>query len=105
MRVRVALHDLQLFFLAALAQQPSAQNPAPSPKLFASFGRRHRMMAKAKSERKPDQPNFALPIVQLAPYTASLENRVGSVAAPASCTEREAEMFSSVEGTAHSVTG
>ena len=104
MRVRVLCTLFTVLLLAALAQQPAAQNPAPV-KLFASSADVTAMMAKAKSERKPDQPNFALPIVQLAPYTASLENRVGSVAAPASLHEREAEMFYVVEGTGTLVTG
>jgi mannose-6-phosphate isomerase-like protein (cupin superfamily) len=105
MHVRVLCTIFTVFFLAALAPQPAAQNPAPAPKLFASSADVTAMMAKAKSERKPDQPNFAQPIVQLAPYTASLEYRVGSVAAPASLHEREAEMFYVVDGTGTLVTG
>ena len=105
MHVRVLCTIFTVFFLAALAPQPAAQNPAPAPKLFASSADVTAMMAKAKSERKPDQPNFAQPIVQLAPYTASLEYRVGSVAAPASLHEREAEMFYVVEGTGTMITG
>ena len=61
------------------------------------------MIAKAKSERKPDQPLFAQPILQLAPYTASLEYR-GAVG-PAAVHEKEAEMFYVIEGSATLVTG
>jgi len=61
------------------------------------------MIAKAKSERKADQPLFAQPILQLAPYTASLEYR-GAVG-PAAVHETEAEMFYVIDGSATMVTG
>jgi mannose-6-phosphate isomerase-like protein (cupin superfamily) len=97
---------LTLFFLAAIAQQPAAQNPPPAPpKLFAGAADVTAMIAKAKAERKPDQPNYAQPIVRLAPYTANLEHRVAGVNAPASVHEREAEMFYVVEGAGTLVTG
>jgi len=105
MCVRVFCTIVTLLSSAALAQQPAAQNAAPAVKLFASSADVTAMIAKAKSERKPDQPNFAQPIVQLAPYNANLEYRVGSVAAPASLHEREAEMFYVVEGSGTLVTG
>jgi len=62
---------------AALAQQRASQTAPASPKLFASAADVTAMMAKAKSERKPDQVNFIQPIVQLAPYNANLEYRAG----------------------------
>jgi len=89
---------------AAIAQQPAAQSPPP-PKLFAGAGDVTAMIAKAKAERKPDQANYAQPIVRLAPYTANLEYRVADVSAPASVHEREAEMFYVVEGAGTLVTG
>ena len=85
--------------ITALAQAP------PAPKLFAGAGDVTAMIAKAKAERKPDQANFVQPIVRLAPYSANLEYRVGSVVAPASVHETEAEMFYVVEGTGTMVTG
>lgn len=90
---------------AVLAQQPVAPNPAPAAKLFAGSADITAMIAKAKSERKPDQPNFVQPIVRLAPYNANLEYRVAGVNAPASVHEREAEMFYVVEGAGTLVTG
>jgi mannose-6-phosphate isomerase-like protein (cupin superfamily) len=90
---------------AAVARHLAAQSAPPAPKLFASAADVTAMMAKAKTERKPDQANFSQPIVQLAPYNANLEYRVGSVAAPASVHEREAEMFYVVDGTGTLVTG
>ena len=105
MRAHVFFTILTMFSLTALAQQPAAQGAAPAVKLFAASADVTAMMAKAKSERKPDQPNFIQPIVQLAPYTANLESRVAGVKAPASVHEREAEMFYVVEGAGTLVTG
>ena len=75
-----------LFGLVALtlASAASAQPAAPpAPKLFTSAGDLTAMIAKAKAERKPDQANFAQPILTLAPYNASLEYRVGGINANA----------------------
>ena len=106
MRASVFFTIVTLLSSAALAQQPPApQGAAPAAKLFAASADVTAMMAKAKSERKPDQPNFIQPIVQLAPYTANLEYRVGGVKAPASVHEREAEMFYVVEGAGTLMTG
>ena len=90
---------------AAVARHLAAQGAPSAPKLFAGAADVTAMMAKARSERKPDQANFSQPIIQLAPYNANLEYRVGSVAAPASVHEREAEMFYVVDGAGTLVTG
>lgn len=87
--------------VSVLAQPPAS----PSTKLFASAADVSGMIAKAKAERKADQPNFVQPILTLAPYTANLEHRVGGVNAPASVHEREAEMFYVIDGSATLVTG
>ena len=63
------------------------------------------MIARAKAERKPDQPNFSQPIVSLAPYNANLEYRVGGLNAPASTHDKDAELFFVVEGSGTVVTG
>lgn len=89
----------------AFAQQRASQTTPAAPKLFASAADVTAMMAKAKSERKPDQVNFIQPIVQLAPYNANLEYRAGGLVAPASVHEREAEMFYVVDGSGTIVTG
>jgi mannose-6-phosphate isomerase-like protein (cupin superfamily) len=94
-----------LFTGAAFAQQPTAPAAPPPAKLFAGAGDVTAMIAKAKAERKPDQPNFSQPIVRLAPYNANLEYRVAGLNAPASVHEREAEMFYVVEGSGTLVTG
>jgi mannose-6-phosphate isomerase-like protein (cupin superfamily) len=94
-----------VFVLASstvFAQAPAAP---PSPKLFASATDVTALIEKAKKERKPDQANFAQPIVQLAPYNANLEYRVAGINANASIHEKEAEMFFVVEGSGTLVTG
>jgi mannose-6-phosphate isomerase-like protein (cupin superfamily) len=88
--------------LVAVAHQSAAQTPA-AMKTFASSADITAMIAKAKSERKEGQPIVAQPILQLAPYTASLEYRA-SVGA-AAVHEKEAEMFYVVDGSATLVTG
>jgi mannose-6-phosphate isomerase-like protein (cupin superfamily) len=104
MRARVLCTIFTMISSAALAQQPAAQSPPPA-KLFAGTPDVTAMIAKAKAERKPDQPNFTQPIVRSAPYSANLEYRAAGVNAPASVHEREAEMFYVVEGTGTLVTG
>jgi len=104
MRAHVLVTIVVLASLTAAAQQRGSQAPA-APKLSASSADVTAMIAKAKAERKPDQPNFVQPIVQLAPYNANLEYRAAGVNAPASVHEREAEMFYVVEGSGTLVTG
>src|SRR5262249_22479065 len=103
MRARVFCIFL-LLSSAVIARQPAGQAP-PAPKLFAGASDVTAMIAKAKAEQKPDQPNYAQPIVRLAPYTANLEHRISGVNAPASVHEREAEMFYVVDGSGTLVTG
>jgi mannose-6-phosphate isomerase-like protein (cupin superfamily) len=91
---------------AGIVRTVVAQPPAPAPmKLFASMSDVTAMIAKAKAERKADQPNFVQPILTLAPYAANLEHRIGGVNAPASVHEREAEMFYVIDGSGTLVTG
>jgi mannose-6-phosphate isomerase-like protein (cupin superfamily) len=97
---------LALLVLAAIPHVASAQAPAaPAPKLFTSAADLTAMIANAKNTRKPDQANMVQPILQLAPYNANLEYRVGGINANASVHEREAEMFYVVEGSGTLVTG
>ena len=93
------------FVLASSSGFAQAPATPPAPKLFASAADVTALIAKAKQERKPDQANFAQPIVQLAPYNANLEYRVAGINANASVHEREAEMFFVVEGAGTLVTG
>lgn len=94
--------------ISAVLVGPSlhAQGGGPAAaKLFASSADVRAMIAKAKAERKADQPNFSQPIVALAPYSANLEYRVGGLNAPASTHAKDAEMFYVVEGSGTVVTG
>ena len=102
MRAFVPTLVFVLASLPAFAQAPAAP---PAPKLFASAADVTALIEKAKKERKPDQANFAQPIVQLAPYNANLEYRVAGINANASIHEKEAEMFFVVEGSGTLVTG
>ena len=83
----------------------SAQTPADLAAIFASAGDVSALVAKAKAERKPDQPNFVQPVVKLAPYTLNLEYRMPGLKAPASVHETEAEIFFVIEGAGTAVTG
>jgi quercetin dioxygenase-like cupin family protein len=93
--------------LAGLALVPKshAQTPTPAPQLFMSATDVSALIAKAKSDRKPDQANFVQPIVRLAPFTANLEYRVAGINANASVHFRDAELFYVVEGSGTVVTG
>ena len=88
-----------LAMTALLAQQPAT----PPLKTFASSAEVNAMIAKAKDQRKEGQAMVAQPILQLAPYNASLEYR--AAVGPAAIHEKEAEMFFVIEGSGTIVTG
>src|SRR3954471_3251248 len=98
MRALVLGTAVALFSSSAWAQQPAAPNAAQAARLFASSADITAMIAKARSERKPDQANFVQPVVQRAPYNVNLEYRVEGINANAAVHEREAELFYVVEG-------
>jgi mannose-6-phosphate isomerase-like protein (cupin superfamily) len=102
MRALVIGTAFALLSSAAWAQQPAAPSPA---RLFASSADIAAFIAKAKSERKPDQANFVQQVVQRAPYTVNLEYRVAGLSANAAVHEREAELFYVVDGSGTMVTG
>jgi mannose-6-phosphate isomerase-like protein (cupin superfamily) len=84
---------------AGWAQQPSAQ----TMKTFASSEEVQDLIANSKKIRKSDQPTVSSPIVQLAPYRASLEYR--PAVGPAARHETEAELFYVIDGVGTLVTG
>ena len=84
---------------AAALAQPAAQ----AVKTFASSADVAALAAKAKSERKENQPLVTERILQLAPYNANLEYR--AAVGPAAIHEKEAEMFYVIDGSATMVTG
>jgi mannose-6-phosphate isomerase-like protein (cupin superfamily) len=85
--------------------QSGGSGASPAAKLFASAGDVTALIERAKRERKPDQPNFVQPIVQLAPYNVNLEYRAAGLNAPASVHEKDAELFLVIEGSGTAVTG
>lgn len=91
--------------LPAMAQQAPPSPDAAAMRMFATAPEISTLIAKARAERKPDQPNFVQPVVRLSPYTVNLEYRAAGVNAPASIHEREAELFVVVEGSGTAVTG
>ena len=76
-----------------------AQAPTPpAPKTFTSAADVASMIAKARSERKPDQANFIQPLLRVAPYTANLEYRVQGVDTTPNVHEHDAELVYVIEG-------
>lgn len=106
MRTTIGL-ALILAAAVAVAKQPA---PKPTPQssqkptqLFDSAADVNKLIAKAKSERKPDQPTVAEPILELSGYDGHLEYRasVGNAAVH----ETEAELFYVIDGSATLTTG
>jgi mannose-6-phosphate isomerase-like protein (cupin superfamily) len=90
---------LALTLLAAVAGAQSA----PPDKIVATSSEIMAMVAKAKAERKADQPTFAQPLLALAPYGANLEYR--AAIGPSAVHKKYAEFFYVVDGSATLVTG
>lgn len=88
---------------AAAAQQPAAAGGAPMMKLFSSAADVQELIAKAKRDRKGNQPTVIEPILRLAPYNANLEYR--AAVGPAAVHETEAEIFYVIEGSGTMTTG
>ena len=84
------------FALTLLAAVAGAQQPAD--KIVATNSEIMAMVAKAKADRKPDQPTFAQPLLALAPYGANLEYR--AAVGPAAVHKKYAEFFYVVDGSA-----
>ncbi len=79
------------------------QGSAPAVKTYTSAAEIQSLIAKAKADKKGDQPTVAEPILRLAPYNANLEYR--SAVGPAAVHETEAEMFYVIDGSGTLVTG
>jgi mannose-6-phosphate isomerase-like protein (cupin superfamily) len=97
--MRTLKFSLALSLLAATAL---AQTPPPD-KIVATNSEIMAMVAKAKADRKPDQPTFAQPLLALAPYGANLEYR--AAVGPSAVHKKYAEFFYVVDGSATLVTG
>jgi len=84
---------------AASAQQPAPGSAsAAASRTMVTAADVAALIAKAKAERKDNQPILAQPLIQLAPYNVSLEYRasVGNAAVH----ETEAELFYVIDGSA-----
>jgi mannose-6-phosphate isomerase-like protein (cupin superfamily) len=88
---------------AVSAQQPAAQGRPEEPKLYTSASDITALIAKARSERKKDEPRIGETILRLAPYNAALEYRAS--VGPAAVHDHEAEVFYVIDGSATMVTG
>jgi mannose-6-phosphate isomerase-like protein (cupin superfamily) len=102
MRTLIASLVIAVSSSAASAQQP-ASSPAAESRTMVSAAEVSALIAKAKADRKDNQPIVAQSLIQLAPYNVSLEYRasVGNAAVH----ETEAELFYVVDGSATLVTG
>jgi mannose-6-phosphate isomerase-like protein (cupin superfamily) len=101
---------LSLAAAVALAKQPAPKpTPQPAPQsdkaamLFTSAADVAKLTDKSKSERKPNQPTVAQPMLELGGYNGHMEYRasVGNAAVH----EKEAELFYVIDGSATLVTG
>lgn len=103
LRVPVSLLSLLTIAAAgtftAIAPAASAQDV----KTFASSADVEALIAKAKAQRKENQPLVSERILQLAPYRANLEYRAS--VGPAAVHEKEAEFFYVIDGSATLTTG
>ena len=86
-----------VFSAALIATAAQAQTAAmPMVRTFMSSGEVQQLIAKAKADRKGDQPTTTEPILSLAPYHANLEYR--PIAGPAALHDTEDELMVVIEG-------
>jgi mannose-6-phosphate isomerase-like protein (cupin superfamily) len=91
-------------FLTSVIASGAIAQPAPAPmKNFIANGEIASLVAKAKADRKGDQPLVAEPILSLAPYRAQIEYRPAT--SPAAVHEKDAELMFVLEGAGNIVTG
>src|SRR3954452_22664716 len=84
--------------IAAAAVTASAQAPEQAERTFANAADVTAMIAKARSERKPDQANFIQPLLRAAGYTANLEYRVKGIDTTPNVHEHDAELIYVIDG-------
>jgi mannose-6-phosphate isomerase-like protein (cupin superfamily) len=104
MRSFIVVGSLLFVSLSSGAHAQSAASAGAAPqKTMVSAAEVAALIAKAKAERKDNQPIVAQSLLQLAPYNVSLEYRasVGNAAVH----ETEAELFYVIDGSATLVTG
>jgi len=102
--MRAILIWFALTMMGLIAAGPlAAQSSEATEAKYASAKEIQALMAKAKAEHKPGEPNTLESIMMLAPYNVNLEYRTGT--AMAALHEHEAELFVVLEGTGTIVTG
>src|SRR5215471_5329109 len=98
------MRGIGIALLMAMTGVLGLAQPGPAtPKPYSSAADITAMIAKAKSERKENQPIVTQRILQLAPYNANMEYRAS--VGPAAIHETEAEMFYVIDGSATLMTG
>jgi mannose-6-phosphate isomerase-like protein (cupin superfamily) len=97
------MQTLKLSLALSLLVAVAGAQSAPPDKIAATSSEIMAMVAKAKKERKPDQPTFAQPLLALAPYGANLEYR--AAVGPSSVHTKYAEFFYVIDGSATLMTG
>jgi mannose-6-phosphate isomerase-like protein (cupin superfamily) len=97
------MRTLKISFALAIVAAVAGAQSAPPDKIVATNSEIMAMVAKAKADRKPDQPTFAQPLLALAPYGANLEYR--AAIGPSAVHKKYAEFFYVVDGSATLVTG
>jgi mannose-6-phosphate isomerase-like protein (cupin superfamily) len=99
----LGMQTLKITFALSLLAATALAQSAPPDKIVATSSEIMAMVAKAKAERKPDQPTFAQPLLALAPYGANLEYR--AAVGPSAVHKKYAEFFYVVDGSATLMTG
>src|SRR5580693_9781268 len=97
------MKTLRISFALVLVAAVAGAQSAPPDKIVATNSEIMAMVAKAKAERKADQPTFAQPLLALAPYAANLDYR--AAVGPSAIHKKYAEFFYVIDGSATLVTG
>lgn len=99
----IALAVAAILFSAGLGAGAFAQSAPAMMKTFIGNADIPALIAKAKADRKGDQPLVIVPMASVAPYNVNLEYRPGT--SPAAVHEKDAEIMYVLEGSGAIVTG
>lgn len=84
-------------FLGATAALFGAEPPAAIPN-FVSQAELNALIAKAKTDRKPDQINFTQPLAKYSPYRATFESRMAGKPTNPNIHEQDTEIVYVIDG-------
>lgn len=96
MRTLAVLILFTVMASVAPGQEKAPQPPDQATKVYTSSADVLSLIAKAKKDRKDDQPSYAQPLLLLPPYKANMEYR--AVVGGAAVHEREAELMYVMDG-------